>query len=220
MKKPAWSFSALNNFETCPKKFWHLRIKKDYKEVEGEALLYGKRVHKALELYVAKGKPLPQEFEHLEKYVKSFASVPAEKLTELQLAISEEFVPVDWFDRSTWCRAMLDLVILGNTHALLVDYKTGKIKDDGFTQLKLAAALLLVHYPQIQTVDVAYLWTQHQGKTTRERYTRDQITEIWNELLPRVIAFEDAHKRDEFPARPSGLCRRHCPIESCPHHGG
>lgn len=220
MKKPAWSFSALNNFETCPKKFWHLRIQKDYKEVEGEALLYGKRVHKALEKYVGQGKPLPKEFEHLEKHVKAFAEAPVQKHVEMQLAIDSDFQPTDWFSKTTWCRAMLDLVLMGKKHALIVDYKTGKMKDDGFTQLKLGAAVLLVHYPMVETVETAYLWTQHNGQTTRETFSRDEITEIWNEILPRVNRFETAHKTDDFPARPSGLCRRHCIIESCPHHGG
>ena len=44
----AWSYSRLKNFESCPKRHWHLDIQKDIKEEEGEALLWGNVVHKAL----------------------------------------------------------------------------------------------------------------------------------------------------------------------------
>jgi len=32
MKKPTWSFSAIKLFEQCPRKYYHLKIKKDFKD--------------------------------------------------------------------------------------------------------------------------------------------------------------------------------------------
>lgn len=220
MGKKATSFSALNNFETCAKKFWHLRVQKDFREAEGEALRYGKKVHKALEDYVGKGRQMPSEFAHLAQYADPFVNFPGTKHVELELAITEQYTPTGWFDKDVWIRAKLDLVILGNRKGLLVDYKTGKIKDDGFTQLKLAACLLMIFFKEIEAIEMAYLWTAHDGLITRETFTRDDWVETWNELLPRLNNFEEAHVRDNFPANPSGLCRKHCPITSCPHHGG
>lgn len=216
----AWSFSALNNYETCPKKYWHLAIERDVKEEEGEALVYGKKVHRALEMLIKKGTPLPNELSHMLPYVQKFVDFKGTKLAEQQLALDIDFQPSDWKDwDKTWVRAMLDLAIVGETHALLVDYKTGKMKDDGFTQLKLAAAIFMAHRPQIMSVEVAYLWTQHKGKTTTEVFTREQITQIWNELLPRVNGFQKAFRDTNYPARPSGLCKRYCPVTQCPHNG-
>lgn len=216
----AWSFSALNNFETCPKKYHHLSIEKDYKEVEGEALQYGKRVHKALELLVGRGTPLPKDLEHMMPYVERFIAFPGVKKVEQQLAITKDFKVTDWRDwKGAWCRAVIDLALMGTYSAVLIDYKTGKMKDDGFTQLKLAAAVLMLHDPKLKIIEVAYLWTQHDGVMTKETYTREQVTEIWNELLPRVNRFQHAFRMTEYPPRPSGLCRKHCIITGCPHHG-
>lgn len=221
MGDKAWSFSALNNFESCPKKYWHLSIEKDVKEEEGEAIKYGKAVHKALEDYVGKGKALPKKFSHMAPYVQSFVDVKAKKkLVEQQLAITKEFVPCDWRDwNNAWCRAVVDLAIMGEKHALLIDYKTGKMKDDGFTQLGLAAAIFMAHYPEIETVGVAYLWTEAKGKMTHEKFNRSDLTALWNGLLPRVERFQHAYRISDYPARPSGLCRKWCPVTSCPHHG-
>lgn len=217
--RQATSFSALNNFESCPKKFWHLRVKRDVKEVEGEALRYGKRVHTALEKYVGKGEPLPKEFEHLAQYVDRFRHFSGEKHCEMEVAITEQYKPAGWWDKDVWLRAKLDLVVIGDKTALLVDYKTGKMKDDGFTQLKLAAAMLMLFFKQIEKVTMAYLWTEHNGVVTSEVFSRSDFIRIWNELMPRLDAFERAHREHEFPPIPSGLCKRHCPVLSCPYNG-
>jgi hypothetical protein len=219
MSKNATSFSALNNFETCPKKFWHLRVQKDVREQEGEALRYGKKVHKALEHYVGKGTALPSEFQHLAKHVERFVHWPGTKHVEMEMAITEQYKPTGWFDKDVWIRAKLDLVIIGDRNAVLVDYKTGKMKDDGFTQLKLAAAMLMLHFRQILSIRMAYLWTEYDGEITHQMFERDQFVETWNELMPRLNHFEEAHKLNNFPANPSGLCRRHCPVTKCPHNG-
>lgn len=217
--KRATSFSALNNYETCPKKFWHLRIQRDVKEAEGEALRYGKKVHKALEDFVGKGREIPAEFKHLQPYVQKYRDHTGAKHVELEMAITEDYQPTGWFDKDVWIRAKLDLVILGNRHALLVDYKTGKMKDDGFTQLKMAAAMLMLHYKNLEHITMAYLWTQHDGVVTSHVFHRSDFVETWNELMPRLNAYEEAHVRDNFPARPSGLCKNYCPVTQCPHNG-
>jgi spore coat polysaccharide biosynthesis protein SpsF (cytidylyltransferase family) len=45
----AWSYSKLKNYEVCPKRHWHVDVKKDFKEAESEALKQGNLVHKLFE---------------------------------------------------------------------------------------------------------------------------------------------------------------------------
>lgn len=219
MPKKASSFSALNNFESCPKKFWHLRVQKDVREEEGTALRHGKKVHKALEDYVGKGRELPREFEYLAAHVHRFVNFPGETLVEMEMAITENYKPTGWFDKDVWLRAKLDLILLGQRKAMLVDYKTGKMKDDGFTQLKMAAAMLMIFYKRLEEIEMVYLWTAHDGAVTQQTFHRSDFVDVWNELLPRLNHFEQAHVEGSFPANPSGLCKRHCPVLKCPHNG-
>lgn len=214
----AWSFSALNTYETCPKKYWHLKIAKDYKEdFSGPHAEYGKAVHKAFELRVKKNKPLPMDMRHFEKYVAKFAEAPGKKLVELQLAINEAMEPTGWFDKDVWCRAILDLAITNGNKALVVDYKTGKMKDD-FSQLRLASALFLLHAPEIEHVTMAFFWTKDKA-ITKEVSTRDECLQVFSSFVPRVARLNRSVELTEWPARPNGLCRKYCPIQSCPHHG-
>jgi CRISPR/Cas system-associated exonuclease Cas4 (RecB family) len=219
-KQTAWSYSRLNGFETCPKKFWHLSVRKDIREAESEAMRYGKMVHKALELRVGKNKPMPLNLRYLDRYAKTLAEAKGNKLTEQQLAIDNNFEPCDWFSKDTWCRAIIDLAIVNGTHAIVIDYKTGKISSD-FTQLRLAGVLLMLHMPEIQTVDLAYLWTKDKKMTKYEDgpLTRDDIKHVVLELMPRLKKYEKAHRTESFPARPGFLCKNWCPVTTCGYHG-
>jgi hypothetical protein len=182
-------------------------------------MAYGKQVHKALELRVGKKKPLPLHLRYLEKYAAQLETANGTKLTEQQLAIDANFEPCSWFSKQTWCRAIIDLAIVNAPRAAVFDYKTGKISND-FTQLTLAGALLMLHMPEIQTVDLAYLWTKEKEISRAEKpLARDDIKNVILDLMPRLRRYEKAHRTESFPARPSGLCRKHCPVKLCPHHG-
>lgn len=218
-RQTAWSFSRLNSFETCPKKFWHESVRKDIPFEESEAMRYGKLVHKALELRVGKGTPMPLNLRHLEKYAKLLSNAKGDKLTEQQLAIDNNFEPCDWFSKQTWCRAILDLAIVKGSHAVVFDYKTGKISSD-FTQLRLAGVLLMLHMPELQTVELSYLWTKEKKITKYEQtLTRDDIKKVVLEMMPRIKKYERAHRMESFPARPGFLCKNWCPVKVCPYHG-
>jgi hypothetical protein len=53
MGKPAWSFSSIKTFDQCPKKYYHIKVAKDYEEdFNTEAILYGNEFHKAAEEYI------------------------------------------------------------------------------------------------------------------------------------------------------------------------
>jgi len=70
-----WSYSSLGLFQQCPRKYYHLRVAKDIKEPETEAILYGKRVHEAAEFYIGKGTPLPPPFEQFKEVLDMLKNI-------------------------------------------------------------------------------------------------------------------------------------------------
>lgn len=64
-KAPAWSYSSITLFDQCPKKYYHLRVAKDIKEPESDAMMYGKDLHSAAEHYIRDDKPLPAKYDYL-----------------------------------------------------------------------------------------------------------------------------------------------------------
>ena len=63
----AWSYSSITLFDQCPKKYYHLRVVKDIKEPESEAMNYGKDLHLAAEEHIRDGKPLPAKYAYIQE---------------------------------------------------------------------------------------------------------------------------------------------------------
>lgn len=216
MSKPfAWSYSALTTFESCPKKYYHLNVAKDIKDGDNEWSGEGKQIHDALYKRIIKGTPLPLEFRHLEKIAKKFADTPGKKHGEIKQALTREFEPAGFFDDGVYIRSIIDLLIVRDNKALVIDWKTGKVKDD-FTQLSMSAAVLSQYMPEIEQFTIMYVWLK-ANKVSPMTFTREQLRGVWPDLIRRATAIEEARKTTSFPAKPSGLCRGWCPVHTCPH---
>lgn len=225
----AWSYSRLKNYETCPKRSWHLDIKKDVKEEEGESLQWGNEVHKALAKRIDKGIPLPQgmeKWEHwAEKMLAGKGSPGVQILVEQQLAINADFGPTAWFPSDAqkagtgdpWYRGIGDVIKIVGPVALIIDWKTGKILED-CQQLALMAACVFAHYPEVKKVRSEFVWLK-ENADTRQDFHRVDMVQMWKNLWPRIEALKNAYDTTNYPAKPGGLCKRFCPVKSCPEHG-
>lgn len=216
MKAFSWSFSKLKNFETCPKKHYEVDLAKNYKE-ESEHLLWGNTVHKALENAVLGRAPLPIEMKSYEKFVLSIQRANGKIEVEKQFALDKNFSPCPYFDKSAWYRGKADVIVLNGANALAVDWKTGKIQKDS-VQLMLMAQCIFAHYPEVQTVRTMYVWLQEDAVST-EDFDRQEVANSWIGLLLRVKLMQEAYDTQTYHPKPSGLCRKHCPVVSCPYHG-
>jgi hypothetical protein len=213
-KLTAFSYSRLNAYEECPKKYYAVSVAKSVKEPETEHTSYGTEVHLAFAEYFKKGKPLPLHMTQYTKYLAAIKQYPGTFITEQKLAINANYEPTGWFDSDVYCRIISDLTILNGDSAVMWDWKTGKIKDD-FTQLRLAGAVMFLLVPELKRIVLAYFWLKNK-QITKEVMTRDEMPDVWSKLLPRIQRYQDAHAALAFPPKPSWLCG-FCPLNSCPH---
>lgn len=213
----AWSYSKLKNFESCPKRHFHIDVQKDVKEEESEQLQWGNEVHKALADRLAKKTPLPVPMKAYEPWIARIEKTPGEILVEQKLAITADFAPCTFFDNKAWYRAVGDVIKVTGPVALIADWKTGKIIEDSM-QLALSAACVFAHYPSIQKVRSEFIWLKDDA-SSRADFGRDDMPRMWKGLWPRIEALKHAHETGEYPAKPGYLCRNWCPVVKCKHHG-
>ena len=210
----ALSYSRLSTFESCPRKFEHLYVNKDVVDAGSEATIYGTRVHEALELYGRDGTPLTPETEKYAPMLDLILSQPGQKHFEYQMALLEDKTPCDWFDKNVWLRGIADVLIVDGKTATVVDWKTGKVKDNP-TQLKLFACMVMEHFPEVEVVKSAFVWLQHH-EVTQSKFERYWLPQMWGGLTPRMDAVQVANDMGVFPTRPSFLCPW-CPAKTiCP----
>lgn len=220
-KKPfTWSYSALKNFETCPRKHYYYGVSKKIKEEKSAALTYGFEVHDAMAKRL-KGEPLPSMIAPFEPWAVKFLSKQTPEtriLVEQDFGLDREFRPIGYWDKSVWYRAKGDAVRLQGQVALYWDWKTGSVKEDA-AQLLTAACCIFAHYPQIMAVRGSFIWLDHGDAHSDLNLLRHEVPAAWATIMPRVAPLEQAYMTDVWLPKPSGLCKRYCDVVSCEYHG-
>lgn len=217
----AHSYSAIKDFEGCPRRYNEVRILKKFKSKDTEATLYGTAVHKAFEDFIKDGVALPASFEAYRKFVEPLATLDADIRCEEKMGIRADFTPCGFFDKDVWFRGIPDYLAISRSGkvARVADYKTGKSSRYADTaQLELMAAMVFIHHPTVEKVKGALLFVV-VGDIIKAEYTRSQLPEILSKWAGRASAIESALEVNVWNARSSALCK-FCPVSSCEHHHG
>jgi len=215
---PSWSFSSLDMFENCPKKYYHLRVVKDVEDKPYEHRQEGEDAHRALRNRLHRGSPLPTGLAKLEGICQKLIEAPGEFYLEHKVALDDNLNPVEWFSKQAWCRAIFDVAKVNGRKAIVLDWKMGK-KHEESDQLELFAAVLMAWLPEVDEVTTGFVWAT-DGSLTTDKFTRkDSYALLWSNYHKRVARIEKAIETNVWQPKASGLCRKHCPVSSCAYSG-
>lgn len=217
MTPKAWSHSALETFENCPKQYYETKVVNRWPFVTTKEMEWGKIVHKAFENYLLYGTALPADIAVHEEFLASFKALPGELAGEERIALDTQMRACEYFDKRVlvWYRGQVDARkrdrAAGFSHIL--DHKTGKVKND-YTQLKSFAMWEFLTQPDIHTCKVEFYWTQIRG-ANGETYHREQLPELIAFFAAKLHRYADAFLTNTFPPKQSGLCGGWCPVTNC-----
>lgn len=191
-------------------RYFRQRIVKDVIDEGGEASKYGERVHAFLETRLKENTLLPQEVAHYESLCSSVERIAhnGELFVEKELVLTDNLTPTTWWEPDAWLRSKLDILVINGDMANVMDWKTGKRNADQF-QMQLFAAQVFKHYPEVARVKTSLVWLKDMAMDT-EVYYRSGVNTIWAEVMKRIQRINDSLEHDNWPAKPSGLCR-YCP---------
>jgi hypothetical protein len=197
-------------YENCPYRYFRQRILKDVVDEGGEASKYGERVHQYLEMRLKQDGLLPQEVAHYEPLCASVERIAkdGELHIEKELVLNDNLTPTGWWDADAWLRSKLDILVISGNDAVVMDWKTGKRNPD-FFQMQIFAAQVFKHFPDVVRVKTSLVWLKTMEMDT-ENYDRVSINAIWAEIMKRIQRIHTSLEHDNWPMRPSGLCR-FCP---------
>jgi hypothetical protein len=218
----AWSFSALDGYELCPKKYYHERVAKSVKQETTKSGDWGSDAHKALEERLVRKRPLPLGMQHYEPTCQMILDMPGQVYGEQKTAINRDYRPTDYWANDVWCRALADVLVVNGPNAVAIDWKFGRQTDSWHDQGLINAMMAFCQLPQLQTCAVAFVWFKESGSNppvSSHVYSRSSILDPWQRLLGRVARLEQAVATTDFPARENYLCKRYCPVTSCPYNG-
>jgi hypothetical protein len=219
--KITWSYSSLDLFKQCPKKYYHLRVVKDIKESETEHLTYGKQVHEAAELYIGKGTPIPPQFAFIQPHLDLLKKMGGggEFLCEYKMGLTRNLEPCDFFAPDVWWRGVADLIIIKDDKAYLVDYKTGKSSKYADTkQLEILSLALFKHKPNLQKVKAGLLFLIAKD-FVKVDFDSEKQSEPWVKWLNDFGQLEAAYSNEVWNSKPNFSCKNYCPVVTCMHNG-
>lgn len=212
--KLSHSYSSIKMYENCPYRYYRQRIVKDVVDEGSLATKTGEEIHKALELRLKEAKELPITLTKMEGVCRMIESKGGTLLLEKELTLTQDLSPTSWFAKDAWLRSKLDVLHMKDDKATVLDWKTGKRRVDSF-QLDMFAAQVFKHYPEVQQVNTALVWTV-ASDLDKFSYTRKGAAALWEDILGRIHRIQKSADNDTWPVKPSGLCRW-CPLYGkCP----
>jgi len=218
MAKYTWSYSALNEFIKCPKKYYEIRVAQNFVVIPSEKMIYGTEVHKALEDYVKDGKELALNYIRFKGVVDELIAIPGQKYPEYQMALGHDKTPCAFDNPDRWVRGIVDLLIVDNDYAFIVDYKTGSNKYPDAKQLRLMSLMTFAHFPQVNKIKAGLLFVMHNSFITEE-YKREDIEKSWGKFEGPLTRLDKAFETNVWPCNPTPLCG-YCPVKTCDYHRG
>ena len=215
MKQPAWSHSSLKDFEGCQRRYYEVKVLKNYPFTETEATRYGNQVHQAIEDYIMKGTPIPPEYEQFKPVVEAMLRKEGRKLAEYEMALTVDLKPTSWKAKDVWVRGIADILIVDdeNLTAWVGDWKTGNNKYPDRDQLVLMSLMVFAHFPHIRKVNSALLFIV-KNDMVKMSMAREDIDKHWWDYRERTARLEACFANDVWNPNQTPLCGW-CPVKTC-----
>lgn len=202
----AWSFSRLQDYRGCPRKAKYKHVDK-LNEPSNDAMARGSAIDQMEgDFITGKLKKCPPEIKSFEAEFLELRKRKA--IVQEQWAFDKDWIEVDWFAKDAWCRIKTDVYThdLKTNTLMVVDCKTGKIREEHKEQVKLYALGGLMKLPTVDVVD-ARLWYTDQAVELPEEpelYTRADVPALkkyWAAQVKPMLA------DTRFAPKPSSNCK-------------
>lgn len=206
------SHTFVDTFARCPKQAFHRYVAKDQPFVESEEMRWGNLVHSAMEHRCGKeAKPLPETMQAYEKYALPIVGLPDLRV-EYKIGIERNGVHTGFFNSAVWFRGKVDILSKQGNTAFIVDWKTGKKREDP-SELEEHALMVKCIWPEIETIKGCYVWLKTDEMGTIHDLSHFSMT---FERVQRYMTQAEKLLADdiEWPARENPLCGW-CSVKSC-----
>ena len=238
-----WSYSFLRDLTNCPHKAYRRFVTRDLPREDTPELREGNEKHEQIEKHInSKGETkVPFEIEMIcqpmiEQGAKAEVKLgmtedwrpapffgehrrkplPTVSLYDPKLYDSNNKFP---YDQPTterlepWGRGKLDVLLLSPPAAFLVDWKTGKVKEDK-RELEQQALLVRANYPEIHRISGCYVWLKESKMGPV--YDLTDVNRVYHATVAQMRQAEIYEKAGDWPKTPNPLCGW-CNVIDCEH---
>ena len=229
MKYIPYSYSKIATYKHCPYRFKLQYI--DKVEIPFEtniALEKGKYIHSLIEYFIKEKELEGFNFslsteDDIKNYNKIFTDLKLNPLFQAlinkdgKIFVEEgfgiqikdkEFIATN-YTKDSVVRGYIDFIKIKDNKAIIVDWKTGKYKEEQDKLQTLIYALwTFLKFPQVNEISTIFYFVEH-NKYITYKYNRNQLNELKKEFLQNIVKIE---KENNFNKNISKLCEW-CPMK-------
>jgi CRISPR/Cas system-associated exonuclease Cas4 (RecB family) len=228
------SYSSLNVYKTCPRRYYLQYIVKAPKiEKPSEALEIGAKVHKVLERTFQYGVSMPLS----DAYKRALAEIPevADVLqnfdphmvfgeniiksggAEVAIGIDKDLRPSTFEDG--FIRGKFDLIWISDNKIYILDFKTNRAKNADIEQLEFYAVLSYHYYKHffpIRNVHVFFFYIRHEDPWFDRTFDIQDISALTQKLLNDISVLETDREWKTAPGVHCDWCpvSHYCPLSN------
>ncbi len=208
MVKEQFSYSKINTYNICPRKYEFSYIDFYPRKGSSDIVLKGTLLHKMIELYINdKDYDIPYEKEFLSLKEEDFNAFKEdfEKIKEQplikQLKKMKDSCEINVEQKLT--NVFENFIFSGNTDTLvknekkliIIDYKTGKVNQN-FEQLEFYALVSSYLYPEIQDFLLVLSFVSHE-QDLKITLKKEDMSKIENKLIKYISNINNSIKFDK-----------------------
>ena len=206
-KYAPYSFSKMNTYLDCPRKFKYNYITKAPKsETDLTPLLKGGAIHNIIENYPnPPTNKLAPKYQHIaDRFIESDLGkkyIFTKSVNEASFGLDENFNPVEYNDKSAIMRGYIDHVCIIDGIIHIQDFKSGKLKDEkyqDYNQLKIYAIYFFQKY-KVEKIRISYVYIEHENQENpmilEIKYLDSYINTV-KEYLTKVETDNDFNKNE------------------------
>ena len=221
MKYSPYSFSKINLYEQCPRKYKFQYIDKLGVWIPNIATERGSFIHLLLEnhtkdkktkfkFHIATEEQQKECFDIFTTFLDSDIgkeTMVSDAIAELSfgMKITETGLDIcNYGDKSALFRGKIDHTIFKDKDTIrVIDFKTGKVSPFPMPlQLIMYAIYLFYKYPDVNTIETLFLYVEHLEEK-QYIFKREHLTASTEKLLEKIITIEND---ETFDKKPSALC--------------
>ena len=225
------TYSSLNTFIGCERAYQAFYVTKEAIKQDTPATLFGSLIHALAEEYAKYShiSVIPssdyddpeRHFQHIKTIIDQYKPKSSQVYIEHELNMSKDGEILDWANPQGLIRGRNDFIGINDKGvAVLIDWKTGKFKEQYYDpkQLQWNALLIFTHFPEVQTLYFCYVYTA-EGLQKKGKIERRDIPEISKQIVHWHQRLELAYQTDSWTPKRSGLCKNHCDVLNCRFNG-
>jgi len=229
MKYAPYSFTKIKTFQHCPKQFeWKYVNKIELDDDYTDPLFFqrGRFVHQYIAKRLAGGTGEINGFMDIavddklslienadESLNNEYISMTFDfDVTEIEKSMRLDYDLIATTEKGYALNGYIDYFAVHNNFAMIVDWKSGKYREDPrYDQLELYAIWLFQNYPEVEEIDLVFFYVEY-NKFNMKTVTLDDIIEFRKKLRENILEIE---RTNDFEAKPSRECV-HCPfVNTC-----